>query len=150
MRAVLSGGGDDVAPVGAERGRENGPSCWSGPPTGWLVAASQMRAVPSSEAVTTWRPSGLKAAAQRPSSCWRRADRPAGGGVPDACGLVGGRGDDAAPVGTESRRADLVLHAREARRRLARAASQTRAVLSLEAVTTRRPSELKAAALTYA
>ena len=36
--------------------------CWRGAPTGWPVAASHTRAVLSSEAVTTRRPSGLKAA----------------------------------------------------------------------------------------
>ena len=77
------------------------------------------------------------------------ADRLAGRGVPDPRGLVRRRGDDALAVGAERGATNRSLMAFE---RLADrwpvAASQTRAVLSSDAVTMRLPSGLNAALTT--
>ncbi len=114
------------------------------------VAASQMRAVLSSDAVTMREPSGLNAAEQtQPLVVAQNGDLLGGRGVPDARGLVVRRGDDARAVGAE--RGGMSPNPRGRCRTaicLAVAASQTRAVLSSDAVTMRDPSGLKAAELT--
>ena len=75
----------------------------SGSPIGLPVAASQSRAVLSSDAVTMRLPSGLNAALYTASvmAFERLADRLAGRGVPDPRRLVLRRGDDALAVGAE-------------------------------------------------
>ena len=66
------------------------------------VAASQMRAVRSTEAVTMRAPSGENAALRtRPLVPAQGGDLGAGGGVPDAGRAVVGGGDDAGAVGRE-------------------------------------------------
>ena len=77
----------------------------------------------------------------------RLADRMAGHGVPNPRRLVIGRGDDALAVGAERRTINSIIMYFEwfADRAGRSAASQFRAVLSLDAVTMRVPSGLKAA-----
>ena len=61
-RGLVIGGGDDAPPIGRKRGAQT-PSSWpERTASGLAVAASQMRAVWSSEAVTMRRPSGDNAA----------------------------------------------------------------------------------------
>ena len=72
----------------------------------------------------------------------------AGGGVPDAGGSVDAGGDDAGAVGAEGGRGNPSVWPRRAASSSPVAASQTRAVPSWLAVTTRVPSGLKAAELT--
>ena len=76
-------------------------------------------------------------------------ERPRRGRVPDTRGLVGRRGDDAPPVGRERGRADRLVMAGSTASCLPVAASQMRAVLSLEAVTIRRPSGENTALRTF-
>ena len=76
----------------------------------------------------------------------RLADRLAGRGVPEPRRLVRRRGDDALAVGAERRAHDLDIMASSGSPiGLPVAASQTRAVLSSDAVTMRLPSGLNAA-----
>ena len=64
----------------------------------------------------------------------------AGGSVPEPGGLVPGRGEHARPVGREHRRVDRILMAAQDRSSWPVAASQSRAVSSSDAVSTRAPS----------
>ena len=95
-------------------------------------------------------PSGLNAALTPSFMAFERlADRLAGRGVPDPRRLVPGRGDDALPVGAERRARHWTswpLSGSPIGSPVA--ASQTRAVLSLDAVTMRLPSGLNAARVT--
>ena len=61
-RRLVTGGGDDAPPVGRERGGADGVAMAGEYGELLAVAASQMRAVWSSEAVTMRRPSGENAA----------------------------------------------------------------------------------------
>ncbi len=64
------------------------------------VAASQMRAVLSSDAVTTRRPSGENAALTTAVGVSVQPhELPARRNIPDARGLIGRRRDDAPPIG---------------------------------------------------
>ena len=78
----------------------------------------------------------------------RPGQRLAGLRVPDPGGPVARGGDHARAVGAELGGEDLPLMAQRLGQRLAGLASQTRAVLSAEAVTTRVPSGLNWAELT--
>ena len=79
---------------------------------GLPVAASQIRAVLSPDAVTMRLPSGLNAALDHSTimAFERLADRLAGRGVPDPRRLVLRRGDDALAVGAERRATTPDLH----------------------------------------
>jgi hypothetical protein len=78
----------------------------------------------------------------------RRADLPAGGGVPESGGTVYGRSDNARAVGAE-RRAHDAIHAIERCAHLpAGLGIHNRAVLSQDAVMMRVPSRLNAALVT--
>ena len=62
-------GGDDARTIRAERRGGDAGSMSRASPGGSPVSASQMRAVPSFEAVTMWAPSGLNAADVTVSPC---------------------------------------------------------------------------------
>ena len=103
----------------------------------------------SADAVTMRDPSGLKAA-DSTVALMAAQDRdllPARG-VPDAGGLVHRRCDDARPVGAEGGGSHEHSWPRRTAISLLLAASQMRAVLSIDAVTMRDPSGLKAAEFT--
>ena len=132
------------ARVAFEPGRSRGP--WRRPTPARCRLAEAER-----QAVTMRRPSGLKAALQ---TLFRVAfefgDLAARGGVPHPRGIVGPRrgtqsGDDAAAVGAEGGAPDPLVWPSSLAVSRPVAASHTRAVLSSDAVTMRRPSGLKAA-----
>ena len=119
-RGVVPRRRDDARPVGAEGGGTTGPWWPLRTAIALPVAASQTRAVLSSDAVTMRDPSGLKAAEfDRALVAAENSDRRAGRGVPDACGLVRRRRDDARPVGAEGGGIDAILVAAEDGDRLA-------------------------------
>ena len=137
---------DDPRPVGAEAGVRD--------PT--LVAAEDAdrgagRGVPDARGAVPRRgddarPVGAEGGVRDPTLVAAEdADRGAGRGVPDARGLIRRCCDDARPVGPEGGGIDRSLVVAEDADRVPVAASQTRAVLSEDAVTMRDPSGLKAA-----
>ena len=113
---------------------------------GLASPASQSRTVPSSSALASVRPSGLKATAptklRLSVSVWRA--RPEAG-VPEPHGIVPARRGQALTVGAEGDAKDTVLVALERwTEGLAASASQSRTVLSALAEARRSPSGLKA------
>ena len=113
----------------------------------WPVARSQTAAVPSSEPVTTCRPSGLTATAiHRTPVPVEHAEPLAGGQVPDRRGAVGGAGDDVPAVGAHRYGITASPCPASSRSRCPVARSQTATVPSREPVTTCRPSGLTATA----
>ena len=97
-------------PSGENAAEPQGASSWPESTASCLaVAASQMRAVWSAEAVTMRRPSGENAApVDDIVVAGEDGDRLGRGGVPDARRLVVGGGDDAPPVGRERGGVDLI------------------------------------------
>ena len=70
LRRAVRAGREYPVPLGTESGlRRRQPVCFSGGMSGWPVASSHTRAVRSSLAVSTRRPSGLKQAWRTAASC---------------------------------------------------------------------------------
>ena len=95
------------------------------------LAASQMRAVLSLDAVTMRDPSGLKAAEFTALMAAQDRDLLATGGVPDAGGPILRRRDDARPIGAEGGGIHLALWRLQNRDLLATRGVPIRAVWSL-------------------
>ena len=106
-RAVAAGAGQQLA-VGAERHPVHAASgpvpVWQGAPTGWPVAGSHSRTVPSPPALASSLPSGLNATPDTPPGRWPvegRADGLAGGRVPQPHRAVAAGAGQQLAVGAE-------------------------------------------------